>query len=188
VVPRRPRTPPSHQSDAWLRPPQPASVAIEARPHIATRGPRSGTPSSSVDPAQHRAAVREIVRLLPRTFGRRQTPRSTACAAMPAMPFRPESPFADRKMGDWMGNLGTDLTRYACDQDLRVPPGGFEPPLTRFRKPIGRVRAGVVASCMTRSARVLVSSRHRQHHPIRRSGWANGWATRRPRWRTLSSF
>jgi hypothetical protein len=32
-----------------------------------------------------------------------------------------ESPFADRKMGDWMGNLGTDLTRYAWTRTSACP-------------------------------------------------------------------
>jgi hypothetical protein len=91
-----------------------------------------------------------------------------------------EGPVVGRKMGDGMGNLGTDLTRYACDQDLRVPPGGFEPPLTRFRKPLTAVSSDLLRSCLTCSASVLVALGHLLHRRLPCLGWANGWATRTP--------
>src|SRR5947207_10136918 len=56
-----------------------------------------------------------------------------------------EGPFVDRKMGDWDGQSGTDLTRYAFHQDLRVPPGvfGFRRSRTAVARHSGHHHEGV---------------------------------------------
>lgn len=64
-------------------------------------------------------------------------PRSTSDAT-----FRSE-PFDSLAAMPWMDNgtvsFGHDLSHMVADQVFFVPPGGFEPPLTRFRNPIQNV-------------------------------------------------
>ena len=56
-----------------------------------------------------------------------------------------------------------------------MPPGGFEPPLTRFRNWFAGVPAGLLQSRLACSAPVLVSCRHVQKRRILSLGWTTGW-------------